>query len=222
MPDPPPRVPLSEWPIIDWCDPKVHHVVRTTYMTDPTWTTWTSNQTVTLSSYDVDPADYTWCGWNTTNSTIISNRTWYAINHPGTPEQAEERARRSREMAEARREAEQATRRRAEEVKERSLTLLRSILTPEQLEEFERRHRFTVVGSSGRRYRIKCAGQQGNVEWLNSVGNVGGAVCAHPSYVPDGDAWIAQKLALETDDEGFLRVANLHSGAWPPDSVRAA
>jgi hypothetical protein len=35
--------------------------------------------------------------------------------------------------------------------------------------------------------------------------------CAHPpDYLPDPDAWLAQMLALETDEAAFLRVANVH------------
>jgi len=102
------------------------------------------------------------------------------------------------------RETQQAARRRAVE-------LLESWLTPGQLADFREHRRFEVVSDTGTRWRINCSGQAGNVERLDEAGEWESTWCAHPpGGLPDADAWLAQRLILQTDEAAFLAVANCH------------
>lgn len=104
----------------------------------------------------------------------------------------------------------------------RATHLLDGVLTDEQRSELLSKKRFHVMGSKGRRYCIHARGQAGNVELLDDKGKSVGRFCAHPgAYVPDPDAWLAQMLALQTDEDAFLRVANVHEGRLPADLVAA-
>lgn len=83
-----------------------------------------------------------------------------------------------------------------------------SLLTPKQRDEYLKVGYFTVVGSKGTIYTIQT-GYSGNVYRRR-----GGSFCAHPRtnvrFDPDGfifEAMIAQKLAIETDETAFRRVA---------------
>lgn len=90
---------------------------------------------------------------------------------------------------------------------ERSFELLRSWLTPVQLEQFERDRSFDVAGShSGRIYRI-LAHPSYNVMWTASA-HLGVRLCFQVPNVPLGDELLAQKLTLENDEPAALRVAN--------------
>lgn len=51
-----------------------------------------------------------------------------------------------------------------------------------------------------------------NIELLDDTGKPIERLCAHPAlYCPDEDTMLAQKLAIETDEESFRRIAN----RWP-------
>ena len=94
--------------------------------------------------------------------------------------------------------------------------LFLSTLSDEERETYEREKCIYVRGNHGRRYRIRCVGQSGNVEWVDEDGNLRGRLCAHPrGYVPNPDAWLAQKLILKTDENHFNATANVHQGARP-------
>lgn len=101
--------------------------------------------------------------------------------------------------------------------RERAQQLLESRLSAEQRTELAQHGYFHVVGSRGRRYRIRAQGVNGNVEWVDNDGVVLGRLCAHPSgSLPHADYWLAQMLALQHDEDAFLRVANVHAGRRPP------
>jgi hypothetical protein len=103
-----------------------------------------------------------------------------------------------------------------EEARERALRLFLSVLSDEEHETYKREKCIYVHGSRGRRYRIRCAGQSGNVEWVDEHGRMRGRLCAHPGGgLPDPDAWMAQRLILQTDEKHFLDTANLHWGERP-------
>ena len=96
------------------------------------------------------------------------------------------------------------TSREASEIKAREL--LMSNLSAQQLGEFESSGYFHV--NAGRRtYRI-YQGHAGNVALLDAQGKVVRRFCAYPPGVPAGDAMLAQKLLLETDEGAFLAKAN--------------
>jgi hypothetical protein len=98
--------------------------------------------------------------------------------------------------------------------------LLMACLSPQQAGDHVRLGWFDVVSSRGRRFRIYTRtpadpryypGQAGNVVLLAASGsNHEARYCVHPpGSLPDADAWLAQKLALEADEDSVMRVANM-------------
>jgi hypothetical protein len=195
------------------------------------WTTW--NATWVASGTAITNSTM-WAGWNTLYSyTTSSTSSGYTMMvHPAsgqrvavgqTPwvtwneayqETEDERAEREQRQAELRagQEAAAALRRQErEEARARSEALLRSLLSEEQRATLGAHGWFEVRGSAGGRWRIRCSGQSGNVDLMPEHGDARDATyCAHPPGLPDADAWIAQMLALVTDEGRFTEVANLH------------
>jgi hypothetical protein len=75
--------------------------------------------------------------------------------------------------------------------------------------EFDRSGRFEVIGChSGKRYRI-YRGTAQNVFELDDAGELKVGLCFTPyGNLVAGDAMLAQKIALQTDESGALAVAN--------------
>jgi len=92
--------------------------------------------------------------------------------------------------------------------REKSLALLQSWLSPEQLAEFKQTNSFEVTGSrSKKRYRI-LQSTAFNVSPLNESHKL--------CFVPDGadsvgDIMLAQKIMLENDEDRALKVANVQN-----------
>jgi hypothetical protein len=86
--------------------------------------------------------------------------------------------------------------------------LLKEWLSPEQLVQYEQNRWFEVVGSkTGKRYRIQ-EGQQQNVYELDAKGRPLRGWCFMPKgSLAAGDVMLAQKIALETDEKGTMKVA---------------
>ena len=86
--------------------------------------------------------------------------------------------------------------------------LLKEWLSSEQLLQYERNRWFEVVGSkTGKRYRIQEQQQQ-NVYELDATGRPIRGWCFMPKgRLATGDVMLAQKIALETDEKGTMRVA---------------
>jgi hypothetical protein len=86
-------------------------------------------------------------------------------------------------------------------------------LSPAQRQQFERFGYFDVVGcASGTVYRIYDSTAP-NVYEINDVGRCKKAVCFAPiGPLVNGDVMLAQKIALETDEQSALAVANI----FPP------
>jgi hypothetical protein len=188
----------------------------------PMWTSWSNNATiiqyqqgVPIQSYQPSQiytyqtantySDEVWNQW-----VIMGNGTMttspQTTFHQETPEEIE--ARREEREREAQERAAARTRARV---------LLEDFLSDEQKVELERKGRFHVTGSKGRRYCIRTTGgQQGNVDLLKPDGSVQASLCCHPrGYLPDGDAWLMQMVELRHDEEHFLRTANVHRGSLP-------
>ena len=90
----------------------------------------------------------------------------------------------------------------------RGLRLLRTWLSPPQLEQFNAKRHFDVIGcATGRRYRIHY-GTSMNVYELDDAGRpqVGRCFLPEGRLVP-GDMMLAQKIALETSEIRALSVA---------------
>jgi len=92
---------------------------------------------------------------------------------------------------------------------EKGLTLLKEWLSPAQLAQYEKFGYFEVTGgNSGRRYRIRPTRQM-NVDELDEHGARTAAWCFGPEgELPIGDVMLAQKIALENNEEAALEVAN--------------
>jgi hypothetical protein len=96
----------------------------------------------------------------------------------------------------------------------RGLRLMQDWLSPAQRQQFERFGYFDVVGcASGTVYRIYHSLTAPNVYEINDVGRRRKAVCFAPiGPLAKGDVLLAQKIALETDEQSALAVANI----FPP------
>src|SRR4051794_20748179 len=96
----------------------------------------------------------------------------------------------------------------ANEPEQRSQRLLRDWLSAEQRAQYERYGYFEVVGChSRRRYRIRY-GTASNITELDDNGHPILGWCFVPrDNLASGDVMLAQKIALETDELGALRVA---------------
>ena len=94
------------------------------------------------------------------------------------------------------------------EPERRSLKLMRRWLSAAQREQFDTRGHFDVIGShTGRRYRIR-AGTSTNIVEVDSIGRSIAGWCFVPAEsLPTGDVLLAQKIALENDEESALKVA---------------
>jgi hypothetical protein len=82
-------------------------------------------------------------------------------------------------------------------------------LSPNQRAEFDDSGTFEVVGcDSGKRYRI-YRGTAQNVFEIDDAGQLKVGLCFTPyNGLVAGDVMLAQKIALETDENGALAVAN--------------
>ena len=96
----------------------------------------------------------------------------------------------------------------AREPERRSLKLMREWLSRAQREQFDTRGYFDVVGShTGRRYRIRL-GTATNINELDAMGHTVTRWCFVPGEcLPAGDVMLAQKIALENDEQSALAVA---------------
>jgi hypothetical protein len=107
---------------------------------------------------------------------------------------------------------------------DRAMALLRRSLTEQQNADLNREHQFHLTGSHGGQWRIFCGTWSGNTELITSVvpGKNPGRYCAGPedAYgLPPGDVWLAQKLAIETDERAFLKVACYYGQTPTPFQV---
>ena len=92
---------------------------------------------------------------------------------------------------------------------EKAYALLKQWLSPAQLAQYENNGHFEVRGChSGKRYRIRRARQM-NIDELDEAGARSAAWCFGPEgNLPIGDVMLAQKIALENDEQTALAVAN--------------
>jgi hypothetical protein len=92
---------------------------------------------------------------------------------------------------------------------EKGVALLKHWLSPAQLAQYQKYGYFEVRGGdSGERYRIRPTHQM-NVDELNEQGMRTAAWCFGPEgELPIGDVMLAQKIALENDEQATLALAN--------------
>jgi len=91
----------------------------------------------------------------------------------------------------------------------RGITLLQEWLSPMQRAQFDATKYFDVVGcDTGRRYRIHY-GRVTNVHQIDEAGQPVRGWCFVPSGgLVAGDTMLVQKIALETNEQSTLAVAN--------------
>ena len=94
---------------------------------------------------------------------------------------------------------------------QKALTLLREWLSPAQRARFERYGHFEVIGSrTGKRYRIRY-NRVVNIDELDERGAQVATWCFGPEgSLPRGDIMLAQKIALENDEDAALAIAIRH------------
>ena len=103
----------------------------------------------------------------------------------------------------------------ANEPELRSHRLLQDWLSPEQRAQYDKYRYFEVVGChSGRRYRIR-QGTASNITELDDNGHPILGWCFVPrDNLASGDVMLAQKIALETDELGALKIARNFAHRW--------
>jgi hypothetical protein len=96
-----------------------------------------------------------------------------------------------------------------DEADDRGRRLLEDWLSPAQREQYRRWRYFEVIGSnSGRRYRIR-QGRQMNIDELDRNGKRMALWCFVPAgRLPVGDVPLAQRIALESDEQNTLAIAH--------------
>jgi hypothetical protein len=148
----------------------------------------------------------TWTNDTTTSGSYVITRQGYQAPQL-TPEQIAAAEQRQAEYVKAQAEL-QAKQKRA---KAKAEQLLVEHLTEEQEKAWKENRAIFVTAKSGRRFKIK-EGRAGNIEEINAEGKSIRSFCVHvePYNVPDADNVLAQKLALEHNEEALLRVANSH------------
>ena len=99
----------------------------------------------------------------------------------------------------------------------RALELLKSNLSPDQLESYRKFGHFHVVGGeTGARYRIR-RGHQMNVDCLDDKGRPVAHLCFLPAgRIPLADVMLAQKLALELNETETVASANVTTAGSLP------
>lgn len=105
-----------------------------------------------------------------------------------------------------------------QKAEERSLELLLDWLTPAQRTQYAMNKSFDVISSTGKRFRITDAVNYGVIE-LDADGVPVRKYCFLPDMSENqfdyvlpaiGDQMLAQKIALETDEQAALGIANNH------------
>ena len=92
----------------------------------------------------------------------------------------------------------------------RGLRLMRGWLSTCQREQFDKSGYFDVVGCrTGRKYRIYHSVPPPNVFEIDDAGGRTMGLCFAPvGPLAPGDVMLAQKIALETDEQSVLATAN--------------
>lgn len=182
------------------------------------WSNWNDKRRQVLT-YALSRAQDTWVSWNIahTVSNIVSvdvTTGSKTIRVTPTPPPTAEQIR-AREQENARRAAEMDRMRQEQvrldgekkEAKEKAEKLLQSALALVQREELNKNGFFHCRSNKGNLYRI-YRGSHGNIRKIVGDKEVE-RICVQPSYVPEGDCMLAQKLHIESDEDTFRGTANI-------------
>lgn len=168
------------------------------------WNHWTAGTSSSITIQSV-PVLSSWIDRRVHQSTVSTYAVWRRWSETSVTQQImpEEQARQAmRQADQARIQTEQSA------AKERAEKILVENLSPQQ-HECLKANGYFFVDVGDRRYRID-RGRTRNVRLVDSAGKVMRNLCAHPlDNVPDADTMLAQKLQLETDEDSFLKIANV-------------
>lgn len=183
----------------------------TAISTSVIWTSWADNATAATTSHI--STGYVWPEWvrlttrGTTTVVLDPMDVTEIVDTRTIEERHADEARHLARLAEELRQHD-ARRARQRDATERARALLEAMLDREQRGQLQRDKFFEIIGQdSRRRYRIHH-GTHGNVRLLDDRGCEVTRYCGQPLGVPIEDAMLAQKLQIEHDEAGFLRVAN--------------
>jgi hypothetical protein len=179
-------------------------------MTPTLWTNATAQSTLTVTAYtNTNSATAEW-GREVPNFRTQA-REWYSRYEEARRDVSVQRVEGGAPLAtqfEQERAARAELRRTAAE---RAKLLLLSVLNETQRTQFNERGFFTVVGSRGGIYEIHT-GRTHNIYKVDARGRRLEEWCVHvESDIPDYDNMVAQKLELETNEDGLRRLANVWS-----------
>lgn len=185
-------------------------------MTDNTWLAWNIQQaaatiTTTTAATTItvhNPWDTTWNNWVQVHDYEAADRETRVRRQVASGKQpSAEQLEQWRQEEIRQREANEKRLKDEIAAKDKAITLLKSCLTRQQIEEYEQKKHFHLhVG--GKVYRIE-QGSHGNVKLVDKDGKVKRSFCVQPRGIPDGDVMLAQKLMLETDEKGFYERSNV-------------
>lgn len=178
--------------------------------------TWLNEIVTSATIFPIEPFVYA-----NNSSTVIplggyyTSRAWADTREPS--ETVAERQRVYLERVRAQEERQREASRRRETASARAKALLYRFLSPEQIESYEDAHRgyFVIIGSCGTPFRIGCNGWEGNIKVMSPrfPRREMASVCAHADgNVPVYDHHLAQMLALQTDEQEFMRLAHTITG----------
>jgi len=187
-------------------DPWVYwHDVGTTACSTAVWRTWTNDSTATTGTYII--ADHRVLGWQAWQPQAEQKKLTRAELKAQRKRQADEEAARRLRQQEAERVLRLADEKRQQAAK-RAEQLLLAHLTKEQAQAWTENRAIFVTGKSGKRYKL-TDGHGGNMQELGPDGQPVKGFCVHVgNHIPSPDNVLAQKLALEHDEEAILRLAN--------------
>lgn len=176
--------------------------------------------TTTTSSISLNyGVTYTWTGTDAPRRAAPGEVGMWQLAHPGDRSYAEDDVARAARVAENERQVQRRAARQAaqraqrEAATERARELLLVLLDAEQREQYALDRAFMVRGSAGGMYRIEY-GTAGNIKLCAGAHNEAVVqYCGHPDDVddlPTEDVQVAQMLALQTDEPGFIAACNVH------------
>lgn len=179
-----------------------------TTTTAGTWRHWVADcgtSTNTITNVRI------WQGWvedTTINETSYVIQPTYALPKLETPEQVAARERRAHQQRTKMRLLEG---RRREPARQKSLSLLERVLSPEKWLEYRRHGSVRVTGSVGGVYQVGV-GYSDKVYQLDRDMRPVKKLCVGPGHghYPEGDHVAAVVLALVADELGVLARANVH------------
>lgn len=169
---------------------------------DTTWRHWTNQDTSAMTTAS------TWTTWASTTSGVYTVKAQSAPAQTPTVESiAEYNRRQAVQLAESMRlHKEREAKHLA--AKARAEQTLCEHLTEEQEKAWKENRAIFVTSQSGRRFKIK-EGRAHNIYELNEHGEAIREYCVHVEpYIPDADNVLAQKLALQHNEDALLRLAN--------------